>query len=1385
MYNVKSMGCVPSAGMATVPLMPTRVATKRPTFALALLAVCALLATTVPAGAGPSRAASRPATQTAAGASASAAALDVRGRVVDAETRAPIEGAGVHASGSDVFATTAANGTFVLTGVPESSALVIAAREGYAFASATTGRSVTLELARDTEPARAEYPRPDADRRPFTGDVWQSLNGTWSFGFDPGDVGETERWFDPGHEFDQAIRVPFGYQSLAAWGEEDLATSEVFRSAFSRYRGTVWYQRSFTVPEDFAGRSVRLRIGAADWGAAVWLDGAPVLPYSGDGYTEIGADLGALAPGSTHTLTIRVVAPPTTPDSPYPQGKQTGEPDGENTGWFSDIGGIWQSVWIEPYAGARLTRTQVTPELTWEGDARTPSAAAARIDVEATGGTSATVTVTGPDGSSVGTVEVPLTDGRGSARLPVENPHLWEPDDPALYTADFRLGDADGVRTSFGLRTVDRQWAPGRDGQYQYIHLNNRPIYVRGVLDQGYNPWGIYTYTGVTAGPDLATGTEDDPGRGSILLDLQNAKDLGFNVVRHHLKVNEPAYYHWADKLGLMVWYDLPNAGWHSLGDPEAEPLFEELLRNALERDHNHPSIVIWNVFNESWGINERPFQDPIPEQAFPYVRRMVQLTRDLDASRLVVDNSACCNNGHLGDTDLNDFHYYLDTYADWKSLLDRFAPQVQPGSTWNFNAGAQDGQPWLNSEFSIRWGQFPHVVSLFRAYPKLNGYVGVQLAETEQEIHSPFRFDRQPNAPEFVDHLGRPRTIELLQGDDAISLMGLGARTVERGETISVPVKISHFSDADLSGAQLHWRVGGYDDAGRWVADAGGGSRAIAPTRYTSVEAGTVSVTAPDELRNGYLWVWLEAGGETVAENYLTFDTPGPGGEPGFSPGDVAAQDWTGGALAQTTGGADWVTGYGRGYFEYEVAVPDEVRTGAVREATLVAEVAAAQAPGRYDPNHVTSARRYPATLTVSVNGEALPPVRLPDDPNGPTALAGRSRGSIPGDFGNRSGYRVAVPVDARQWRGAETVTLRFASDGGGLSLFGARSGRHGIPPALLAGRVTVEDERPQPRAVDDRLSVYQAPAAISLASGTGTVVVSVVNDTATTARNVVVGLAAPDGWTATRDEPVRVAALAPGEARHVAFAVRSATPVTTGQTAAFTATASWDGHAIQAVANSTVGFDPEAYPEVGVDDTFDTDSGAAYTVYRPSATEAAPQLSFGGGRLRATGPGAYHGLVAHESGPASSRAVVIVEHGRFADNGQVPDSQFVGLVKDERNYVVAWTGIRGQHGVDLRIDGQLTNACCGSAPLDPGDRWAFVLDGNAIGVWVDRGLGWAQVTTATTQGRVDFTRPGALDGWRYATGLRANAGTQEVTRFEGRSNPGSSPDVNDEIQE
>ena len=1296
----------------------------------------------------------------------------VTGTVLDAEDGSGLAGATVHASRTGISTLTAADGSFELPDVPESSALIVASMEGYTFASSAVEDEVVLELSADTDPARGEYPRPDADRRPFTDDRWLTLDGTWSFDFDPEDVGVQEGWFDPEHQLDHAIRVPFGYQSLAAWGEESLATNEIFRSYHNSYRGTVWYQRSFTVPEDFGTDRTRLRIGAADWGAAVWLDGEEVLPYTGDGNTEISADLGRLEPGSTHTVAIRVVAPPTTPDSPYPQGKQTGQPrdDGE-TGWFTDIGGIWQSVWIEPYADARLTQTHVTPELTFEGDARAPSESFVTIDVAAEGVRGrppVLVTITDPDGEVVHTrTRVQLEDGRGSVRVPIEDPQLWEPDDPALYTADFRLLDQDGVRTSFGMRSIERDWAPGQEGEYQYIHLNNRPIYVRGVLDQGYNPWGVYTYTGVTAGPDLRTGTAEEPGRGSMLYDMLAAKEQGYNVIRTHLKVNEPAYYHLADQLGLMVWQDLPNAGWLSAGDPEAEELFEEMLTNTIERDYNHPSIVIWTMFNEAWGISDDPWNQPIPEDSWDYVAAMVERTRELDSTRLVVDNSACCQNGHVADTDLNDFHFYLNTYEQWKDLLDRFDPQVYPGSTWNFNNGVQSGQPWLNSEFTLGLGRFQHIMSTFRSYERLNGYVAVQLTDQEHEENTPLTFDRQPNVAPYLDHDGNPRIVGMLQADDAIAMVGESTRTVAAGEMISVPIKISHFSDYDLQGATLNWRIGGHDAAGDWVGNAAEGSQQISPERYTVTDVDTVEVQAPDELRSGYLWFWIEIDGETIAENYLTYDVPNE--EPGvFSPLAPTDYAWSGGTEVSQADGSDSVTGYGRGHFEYEMSVPEGIAEQ--ERATLVLEVAAAQPDGWYDTVHASAARRYPTQLTVEVNGTQRAVEALPDDPYSPLALAGRSRDSV-GDHGANYGYRIAVPIDVSDLDG-DTATVRLTSSGGGLALFGARSGFYGDPPRLEPGEVEIPDTRPEPSAVDDRLSVYQVGAVISGADGTGQVVVAVVNDTAETVTDAQVRLSPPRDWTTEAVDTTSLT-LEPGEGRHIAFDVATEEPVGLHTEANFTATVTWADRAIQAIATSRVLFEPEAYPAVGVDDSFATDTSAEYELVQPNDQEALPEITIGDGALTGGGDDRYFGFVTHQSGPASAQAAVVVDHGSWAGNTAGQNAMFAGYVQDADNYIVAWTSTKGQVGLDFRLDGQFSNSCCSNnlTPLQEGDRWAVVLAGDEVQVWFDYGLGWTRVRTAALPEDADFTAPGALEGWHYAAGMRGDGDEHVIAGIEGRS--------------
>ncbi len=1086
--------------------------------------------------------------------------VTVSGTVTDTAGN-PVAGASVHASRTQVYALTNSAGTYTLTGVPDGSSEVVAAKEGFAFTSVvrngTTG--VTVRMPAQTQPPRREYPRPDADRRPFTNQAWQSLNGTWSFDFDPSNTGEQNGWQQPNRQYTKAIQVPFPYQSLAAFGEQGLATADVFRSAFDTYNGAVWYRRSFTVPTSFTGQHTRLRIGAAYWGFTVWEDGALVQPSIDYGDTEWVVDLGALAPGTTHTLVIKVTGRAASGNSPFPIGRQDR---------FANKGGIWQSVWIEPVKAGQLATPQVITDVTFNGSSRTPSAASATVKVQASGQTSGTadVTIRDPAGQQVASGTATLTNGAGQVQLAIPQPKLWDIKLPNLYTADVVLTNGDdGVRVTFGLRKVERKAAPSST-QYQYIWLNNRPVYLRGALDQGLNPWGTATPTGDVTGPDFVTGTEAKPGQGSIVADLKNIQAQGYNLVRAHVKVFDPEYYYWADKLGLMVWLEMPNSGREQMFDNGAalfnqfKPRYEGLLRSALAINRNRPSVVIWTTFNEGWGV-VRPFGDLAPE-AIPFIKDMVALIRAQNPGVLVNDNSACCENGHTSVTDINDVHAGLGGIDQWTPFLNDYNAGVFPGSTANMAEGSQSGQPWLMSEATIDRGAQLTNFSMYRSYPKIAGYVVVQYEDQEDEMASQFTYDRLDRGAEFVDHNRVKRAADLANGDDAVSIMRDSLTTTQPGESLTFPVKVSHFSDADLTGAQLRWKVAGRDANGNWIDPGVAGSKPINPTRYTVTDAGTVSVTIPASVHTGYVWVWMEAGGQTAAENLITFTDETPAAA-SFDPMSPINQSWTGGTQdPEFQCGPEIATGYGSGLFEYTATVPAAAQSG----GTLTFEASSAEAPNPNDGAFFTGARKFQAGLTITVDGQQVQSTVLPDDPGDALGITSRMIGRYNFPFksgiGNHYGYRVAVPLSAALLNGKTTVTVRLASNGGGLRVFGAYAGDHALPPRIVAGAVASQVPAPAPT-VPDRPHVSFTPAALS-ASGAGTAVVSVMNDTAATITGVQTRLHLPPGWSATPIGSPNVGSLPPAGHAHVQYAVQA--PGGAGNANA-TATVVWNGRSVQSI--------------------------------------------------------------------------------------------------------------------------------------------------------------------------------------------------------------------------
>ncbi|WP_162606424.1 sugar-binding domain-containing protein [Jiangella asiatica] len=1327
----------------------------------------------------------------------------ISGKVVDPSGR-PVPGAAVHSALSRDVVRSDAAGTFVIENVPPLSRGVIAAKEGYSFTEVPIDETVRIVIYPETPETapRTEYPRPDRDRRPFTDGAWAPLTGTWSFDFDPDGVGVEQRWFSPRHDFTRAIRVPFPVQSLAAFGEESRATDSMWINQFRGVSGALWYRRSFTVPAPFAGHRTRLRIAAADWGASVWLDGEKLAGDQGTGYGEIAVDLGELEPGSTHQLTIRVVAPPADNTSPYPMGKQ-------RMGSFEDIGGIWQPVWIEPVDRVQIDGLRVIPQITFPAGSTIPDEASISVQlsvIAAPDGSTATLELTDPAGRTVTRETMEVRDGGGRIAFAVPDPQLWSPDDPNLYqlsvSVDAGQEGRDGALVQVGLRTFDRGWAPGHSPddtddpsqQYQYFYLNNRPHFVRGVLDQGYNPWGIYAYTGVYQGPDFITGSEGDPQPGSIRFDLEAAKRLGFTMIRLHLKISDPAYYHLADQLGLLIWYDLPNNPFDALTEA-AHQRWEAVMREAIARDANHPSIVTWVAFNEGWGIGGG---GPLDPDSFPWVLKMVDLIKELDPTRLVVDNSPTVVQGHL-ETDINDFHWYSSLRPEWKDLLDDQNAQVYPGSQWNFYPSySQSGQPWMNSEFGSGLNNFGMHIGLFRSYPKMAGYVYTQLTDQEHERGKSFTYSRLPNESGFVDQRGHDRGIELFNRDVAICLDSNPAIRAEPGDQVTIRVSISHFSPRDLAGSKLSWKIVGTDALGVEQRTKVHGSRTVSPARYDVSDVGAIEVTMPTNLRVARLHVWLSKGRATVAETYLVIDLSAgtrPAGIKGSTIFDVAsptAQSWTGGLheVVDGSGTVGMITGIGAGWFEYLVEVPETCRNG--KDLTLVVEAATfsrmpTELEGGSQALQMQPARSSvtrgsapnPGLVELTVDGTVVGSVLLPDDPMDARGRVGAWRD--PGQI--RYGAVAPITIPGSAVRDKESVRLRLSSRAG-LALFGPGTGRFGIDAQLVPGAHAARPPSTR-RPVGlpgfaDRPTVTVAAPDLGRAS-TGVAVVTVVNPSRQAMRDVMVALYATESRPATPIDEPELTMLRPGQSWRIRFGVEAADRGT-GQelrlSAVVDATAGSPPHRVsnRVDVSAKIGgeLDETTFPRTNVDDDFSTDTSGNYDLWLPYPDrEAMPTVSFGSGELSASGEPPYFVVAAHRSEMIGDRTFTALEIKKFIVPRVAQDVFFVGLARDEDDYVMAWMGYDMMTcGIDVRVSGQHEGNPFPIRPApQPGNRMALVTEGTDVSLWLDRGTGWTPVGGLDVGYRLNFADPGTLQRYRHAAGLRGEGGKLAISRFTGRT--------------
>lgn len=927
---------------------------------------------------------------------------------------------------------------------------------------------------------RPEYPRPDRQRGLVEGIDWLNLNGPWQFRFDPAKAGVDEQWFaDGGPEWRDQIIVPFCWESLAAWGEGDAASNDDYYStrvyldpvavtrdnhrSAPRYE-VGWYRRSFAVPAGPAWRNRRiiLTIGAADFCTDVWCNGIHVGAVEG-GYVPQEFDLTealAQTDATRALLVIRVEDP--MDNSQQPVGKQWG--------WYTPTSGIWQTVFVEPRAAVHIAHYKAIPDI---------DAGAVQFEVHCCNvgpNTTLTAEVIPPEAPRF-KVTLPIEDGVGRATVELSPLVLWDPASPKLYRVIFRLrhgGLDDVVRGYFGMRKIhSAPVASGDDRSPAILHLNNKPIYLRGALYQSYFPDGVYT-------PRDAQTYRDD---------VAFARESGFDFLRVHIKLDDPLLLYHADTVGMLLMQDFPNFG--EGGDTElGRRRFEEMVLQGMQRDFNHPSIIAWCIFNETWGfggqnelmkvispeLSKKLTRAEAAEKianssSFRWVHEVWQLAKAIDPTRLIEDMSVVvwehlAAYGHV-DTDINSWHFYIDDYAKAKAHIENVVAQSYRGSKFNYVEGyAQANAPLINSEYGgsgaldgdrdISW-TFKFLTNELRRHGQLSAYIFTQLTDVEWEYNGLLNYDRTRK------QLGYPATV-INQGD-VLPINAPPVCDVKPGETVEIEVLSSHFSRRVREGVTLHWHYSGIDSLGTRHAELARGWAPISFPQFRVEVARRLRLTAPSEVMFCTLWVSaVDAQGETIATNFVHHFV-----HDGVLPEreergrtlvlrrrtyDWQEAGWTGGACTRRDAQERHCChGYGIGAFAWRFADDELKRLRAARRLRVLCEVSSAR---RDHPQ--SDVFGHPTTFELNLNGLPVHRAQLPNHPHD-------ARGALTflhNPFGAH-GYLVNLVIeDDFLKRLAEVVERDGCLDfrcvvpegapcPGGLTVYGSNCGRYPLGPTVV----------------------------------------------------------------------------------------------------------------------------------------------------------------------------------------------------------------------------------------------------------------------------------------------------------------------------------------------
>ncbi|MGG1575023.1 glycoside hydrolase family 2 protein [Fictibacillus sp. NRS-1165] len=567
---------------------------------------------------------------------------------------------------------------------------------------------------------RKEYPRPQFERK-----EWLNLNGEWDFQFDQTNVGEEEQWYKQ-TTLNQKIIVPFTYETKA---------SGIHEETFCPY---IWYQRLVTVPEEYSHKKTILYFQAADYVTKLWVNGIFAGQHKG-GYTAFSFDItNYINAGKENNVVVKIED---SHNEHQPRGKQRWID--KNFGcWYVQTTGIWQTVWLEFLNQTSIQSVKITPDLDTDSVEFDYKLANVQQDQkELSLRTSITF-----DGQPV--KEFSLKVDRENARMKVNlaseihewKVMHWSPQHPHLYDVEFTLyhgeQEMDRVHSYFGMRKVSI-----KNGN---ILLNNVPIYQKLLLDQGY--WEDSHLT--------------PPSEEAIILDIEKTFEMGFNGVRKHMKVEDQRFLYWADKKGLLVLSEMAAA--YQFSD-EAIQNFTEEWMTVVQQHYNHPSIITWTPFNESWGVKNIYTN----EQQQKFTEGIYHLTKSMDPMRPVIVNDGWEHTV----SDIITLHDYVEYGDEFLSRYKEKEKIVDNEIAFNNfkHAMAQGyeykGQPIIISEYGgiafnseEGWGYGNQVkdeqefldryASITKAIMSLDyicGFCYTQITDVQQEVNGLLTESRKP----------------------------------------------------------------------------------------------------------------------------------------------------------------------------------------------------------------------------------------------------------------------------------------------------------------------------------------------------------------------------------------------------------------------------------------------------------------------------------------------------------------------------------------------------------------------------------------------------------------------------------------------------------------